>query len=149
MCSKCPPSFSRHEEAFFSKSANSVRILNFFLELCNTLRSILSGLALVEKLSTVEFYLRVEKVELSRMSSCRHVENVKLSTCWECQIVDMSRISKKISKTQTVEKKLHVTALNNEFSTFSTLDVSSSEFSTSRLYMSTSIYPWHCQPWFL
>ncbi len=39
--------------------------------------------------------------------------------------------------------------LENEFYTFSTVDVPSNEFLTHLLYMWTSIYPQHCQPWSL
>ncbi len=74
----------------------------------------------------------------------------KLSMCWECRIVDasrMSRISKKNFENLKSQKKVACYHLENEFSTFSTLDMLNNEFSTHQLYMSTSIYTQHCQPW--
>ncbi len=72
-------------------------------------------------------------VDLSRMSNCRPVENVELSTCRECQIVNLSRMSN----------------CRHEFSTFSTLNTMSNEFSSHQLYMSTLIYTRHRQPCFI
>ncbi len=76
-------------------------------------------------------------------TSSNSLPSRNLSTCWECWIVDMSRISKKTVKN---EKKVACYHLENELSTFSALDVSSNEFSTCQINTSMLIYTRHCQP---
>ncbi len=95
-----------------------------------------------------------------RKSNCQRVENAALSTCWECLIVDVPRMSncghvenvenfQKLENLNSQKKMLLVTVLkmNSLRSLHSMFQVMNSRCvnSTPQLYTLISIYTQHCQ----